>query len=165
MKIETQCLHEGYTPGNGETRVLPIYQSTTYVYDSTEHVGDLFDLTAEGHMYSRISNPTVAAVEEKIAALEGGVGALCTSSGQAANLIAMLTILKSGDHMISTGTIYGGTVNLWAVTFRRFGIEVTFVDADAPKRRSKRRSAPIQRWYSAKPCKPLHCRAGYRKDG
>ena len=80
MKIETQCLHEGYTPGNGETRVLPIYQSTTYVYDSTEHVGDLFDLTAEGHMYSRISNPTVAAVEEKIAALEGGVGALCTSS-------------------------------------------------------------------------------------
>ena len=95
MKIETQCLHEGYTPGNGETRVLPIYQSTTYVYDSTEHVGDLFDLTAEGHMYSRISNPTVAAVEEKIAALEGGVGALCTSSGQAANLIAMLTILKS----------------------------------------------------------------------
>lgn len=133
MKIETQCLHEGYTPGNGETRVLPIYQSTTYVYDSTEHVGDLFDLTAEGHMYSRISNPTVAAVEEKIAALEGGVGALCTSSGQAANLIAMLTILKSGDHMISTGTIYGGTVNLWAVTFRRFGIEVTFVDADAPE--------------------------------
>lgn len=133
MKIETQCLHEGYTPGNGETRVLPIYQSTTYVYDSTEHVGDLFDLTAEGHMYSRISNPTVAAVEEKIAALEGGVGALCTSSGQAANLIAMLTILKSGDHMISTGTIYGGTVNLWAVTFQRFGIEVTFVDADAPE--------------------------------
>ena len=132
MKIETQCLHEGYTPGNGETRVLPIYQSTTYVYDSTEHVGDLFDLTAEGHMYSRISNPTVAAVEEKIAALEGGVGALCTSSGQAANLIAMLTILKSGDHMISTGTIYGGTVNLWAVTFQRFGIEVTFVDAGAP---------------------------------
>lgn len=133
MKIETQCLHEGYTPGNGETRVLPIYQSTTYVYDSTEHVGDLFDLTAEGHMYSRISNPTVAAVEKKIAALEGGVGALCTSSGQAANLIAMLTILKSGDHMISTGTIYGGTVNLWAVTFQRFGIEVTFVDADAPE--------------------------------
>ena len=133
MKIETQCLHDGYTPGNGETRVLPIYQSTTYVYDSTEHVGDLFDLTAEGHMYSRISNPTVAAVEEKIAALEGGVGALCTSSGQAANLIAMLTILKSGDHMISTGTIYGGTVNLWAVTFQRFGIEVTFVDADAPE--------------------------------
>ena len=134
MKIETQCLHEGYTPGNGETRVLPIYQSTTYVYDSTEHVGDLFDLTAEGHMYSRISNPTVAAVEEKIAALEGGVGALCTSSGQAANLIAMLTILKSGDHMISTGTIYGGTVNHWAVTFQRFGIEVTFVDADAPEK-------------------------------
>ena len=131
MRIDTQCVHEGYTPKNGEPRVLPIYQSTTYVYDSTDHVGDLFDLTAEGHMYSRISNPTVAAVEAKIAAMEGGVGALCTSSGQAANLIAMLTILKSGDHMISTGTIYGGTVNLWAVTFKRFGIEVTFVDADA----------------------------------
>lgn len=133
MKIETQCLHEGYTPENGAPRALPIYQSTTYVYDSTKHVGELFDLTAEGHMYSRISNPTVACVEDKIAVLEGGIGALCTSSGQAANLIAMLTILQSGDHFISTGTIYGGTVNLWAVTFKRFGIEVTFVDADAPE--------------------------------
>lgn len=131
MNIETQCLHEGYTPQNGEPRTLPIYQSTTYVYDSTEHVGKLFDLSVEGHMYSRISNPTVACVEEKITALEGGVGALCTSSGQAANLIAMLTILKCGDHLVSTGTIYGGTVNLWAVTFKRFGIEVTFVDASA----------------------------------
>ncbi len=131
MKLETQCLHEGYTPGNGDTRTLPIYQSTTYTYDSTDHIGALFDLTAPGHMYSRISNPTVDAVEQKIAALEGGVGALCTSSGQAATLIAVLNILNAGDHLVSTGTIYGGTINLLAVTLKRLGIETTFVDADA----------------------------------
>ncbi len=108
MKIETQCLHEGYHPKNGEPRVLPIYQSTTYTYDSTEHIGKLFDLTADGHMYSRISNPTVAAVEEKIAAMEGGVGALCTTSGQAASLISLLNIMKAGDHFISVSSIYGG---------------------------------------------------------
>ncbi len=131
MKIETQCLHAGYEPGNGETRVLPIYQSTTYKYDSTEHVGKLFDLTADGHMYSRISNPTVAAVEQKIAALEGGVGALCTTSGQAASLISLLNIVNAGDHFITASTIYGGTVNLFAVTLKRLGIECTFVDANA----------------------------------
>ena len=96
MKIETKCLHEGYKPKNGETRALPIYQSTTYTYDSTDQVGQLFDLTAEGHMYSRISNPTVGAVEEKIASLEGGIGALCTTSGQAASMISILNILLSG---------------------------------------------------------------------
>ncbi|GAA0078201.1 O-acetylhomoserine aminocarboxypropyltransferase/cysteine synthase [Clostridium sp. CTA-5] len=131
MNIETKCLHEGYYPKNGEPRVLPIYQSTTYTYDSTEHIGKLFDLTADGHMYSRISNPTVGAVEEKIASLEGGVGALCTTSGQAASLISILNILKSGDHFISASTIYGGTINLFAVTLKRFGIECTFVDPDA----------------------------------
>lgn len=130
MKIETKCLHEGYHPQNGQPRALPIYQSTTYTYDSTEHIGQLFDLTAEGHMYSRISNPTVGAVEEKIAALEGGVGALCTSSGQAASLISLLNILKSGDHFISAATIYGGTINLFAVTLKKFGIECTFVNPD-----------------------------------
>jgi len=131
MRIETQCLHEGYHPKNGEPRVLPIYQSTTYTYDSTEHIGKLFDLTAEGHMYSRISNPTVGAVEEKIAAMEGGVGALCTTSGQAASLISLINIMKSGDHFISVSTIYGGTINLFAVTLKRFGIECTFVSPDA----------------------------------
>ncbi len=131
MKIETKCLHAGYEPKNGETRVLPIYQSTTYKYDSTEHIGKLFDLTAEGHMYSRISNPTVEAVEKKIAEMEGGVGALCTTSGQAASLLSLLNIMKSGDHFISAATIYGGTVNLFAVTLQRFGIECTFVDPDA----------------------------------
>lgn len=131
MRSETKCLHSGYTPGNGEPRALPIYQSTTYTYDSTEHIGKLFDLTAEGHMYSRISNPTVEAVEKKIADLEGGVGALCTTSGQAASTIALMNILKAGDHFISAATIYGGTVNLFAVTLKRFGIDCTFVDPEA----------------------------------
>jgi O-acetylhomoserine (thiol)-lyase len=133
MRIETQCLHEGYHPGNGEPSALPIYQSTTYRYDSTEHIGKLFDLTAAGHMYSRISNPTVAAVEDKIAAMEGGVGALCTTSGQAATLISLMNILKEGDHFISTASIYGGTINLFAVTMKRFGIECTFVDQELPE--------------------------------
>jgi len=132
MKQETKCLHAGYEPKNGEPRALPIYQSTTFKYDSTKHIGDLFDLTAAGHFYSRLSNPTVEAVEKKIAALEGGVGAMCTSSGQAASFTALATILKAGDHFISTATIYGGTVNLFAVTMKRFGIECTFVDGDAP---------------------------------
>lgn len=131
MKFESKCLHAGYEPKNGEPRVLPIYQSTTYKYDSTDYVGQLFDLTAPGHMYSRISNPTVEAVENKIAALEGGVGALCTTSGQSASFIALMNILESGDHVVSSSTIYGGTVNLFAITFKKFGIEVTFVDPDA----------------------------------
>lgn len=133
MKVETKCLHAGYEPKNGEPRALPIYQSTTYKYDSTEFVGKLFDLTAEGHMYSRISNPTVDAVEKKIAALEGGVGALCTTSGQSATFIALLNLLESGDHLVTSSTIYGGTVNLFSITLKKFGIEVTFVNPDASK--------------------------------
>ena len=131
MKIETKCLHEGYEPKNGEPRVLPICQSTTFTYDSTEKIGDLFDLTSDGFFYSRLANPTVDCVEKKIAALEGGVGALCTSSGQAATTLAILNILNAGDSFIATSTIYGGTINLFAVTFKRFGIECIFVDADA----------------------------------
>lgn len=131
MKIETKCLHEGYHPGNGEPRVLPICQSTTYKYNSTDEVGKLFDLSSNGYFYSRIANPTVGAVEEKIASLEGGVGALCTTSGQAASLISIMNILKAGDHIVSVATIYGGTINLFAVTLKKFGIECTFVDADA----------------------------------
>lgn len=131
MKIETQALHAGYTPKNGEPRALPIYQSTTYKYDKTADIGALFDLTAEGHMYSRISNPTVACVEAKIAEMEGGIGALCTTSGQAANLLAVLNICSAGDSFIATTTIYGGTINLFAVTLKRFGIECIFVDAEA----------------------------------
>ena len=131
MKIESKCLHAGYEPKNGEPRVLPIYQSTTYKYDSTDFVGQLFDLTAEGHMYSRISNPTVDAVEKKIAALEGGVGALCTTSGQSATFLALMNVLESGDHLVASSTIYGGSVNLLSITFRKFGIEVSYVDPDA----------------------------------
>ncbi len=132
MNIETKCLHEGYIPKNGEPRVVPIVQSTTYVFDSTEHIGQLFNMPTE-HMYSRISNPTVEAVEKKIAALEGGVGAICTSSGQAASLLSILNICSAGDSFISTSTIYGGTINLFAVTLKKFGIECIFVDADAPE--------------------------------
>lgn len=131
MNIETKCLHEGYKPGNGEPVALPIYQSTTYRYDNTNEIGKLFDLTADGHMYSRISNPTVACVEDKIASLEGGVGALCTTAGQAATLISVLNIVNAGDHIISSATIYGGTINLFAVTLKRLGIECTFVDPDS----------------------------------
>lgn len=125
---ETKCIQSGYRPGNGEPRVLPIYQSTTYAYDSADFLGDLFDLKAPGHMYSRISNPTVDCVEKKIADLEGGTGAVLTSSGQAANLLAILNITSAGQNIISLGAIYGGTVNLFAVTLKKLGIEVRFVD-------------------------------------
>ena len=130
MEIESKCLYSGYKPENGGPQTLPIYQSTTFKYNSTEQVAKLFDLTENGFFYSRIGNPTVDAVEQKIADLEGGVGALLTSSGQAANFIAILNILSAGDHMISSNEIYGGTFNLFAVTLKRMGIEVTFVDQD-----------------------------------
>lgn len=131
MEFETKCLHAGYQPGDGEPRVLPITQSTTYTYGSTEEIGKLFDLEEAGYFYTRLANPTTGAVEEKIAALEGGVGALCTASGQAATFYALLNILETGDHLISSSYIYGGTYNLFAHTFRKMGIEVTFVDQDA----------------------------------
>ena len=130
MRDETKCLHSGYTPGNGDPRVMPIVQSTTYVFDSTEHIGELFDMPTEC-MYSRFANPTTDAVEKKLADLEGGVGAMCTSSGQAASMFSILNLCKAGDSFISTSTIYGGTVNLFAVTLKRFGIECIFVDAEA----------------------------------
>ena len=131
MNIETKCLHAGYTPKNTEPRVVPIVQSTTYVYDSTDDVAAVFDDPTKSLIYSRFENPTVMAVEDKIAALEGGVGAMCTSSGQAASLCSILNICKAGDSIISTTAIYGGTVNLFAVTFKRMGIECIFVSPDA----------------------------------
>ena len=130
MKIETKCIQEGYKPKNGEPRVLPIYQSTTFKYDSSEYMGKLFDLEAEGFFYTRLANPTVACVEEKIAALEGGVGAMMTSSGQAATLMAVMTIAKAGDHVVCSAAVYGGTFNLLGVTLQKFGIDVTFVNPD-----------------------------------
>ena len=131
MKIETKCVQEGYKPKNGEPRVLPIYQSTTYKYDSADYMGKLFDLEAEGFFYTRLANPTVACVEEKIAKLEGGVGAMMTSAGQAATLIAVMTIAGAGDHIVCSAAVYGGTFNLLGVTLKKFGINVTFVDPDA----------------------------------
>ena len=131
MKTESLCLHAGYEPGNGEPRVLPIAQSTTFRYATTAEVAKLFDLAEAGFFYSRLGNPTVDAVERKIAALEGGVGALCTSSGQAASMLSVLNVARSGDHVVSASSIYGGTFNLFAVTLKRMGIEVTFVDQNA----------------------------------
>lgn len=131
MKQETKCLHEGYSPKNGEPRVVPIVQSTTYVYDSTKAVGDVFDDPTLSLIYSRFENPTTDAVEKKIAALEGGVAAMCTSSGQAASLVSILNLCSAGDSFISASTIYGGTVNLFAVTLKKMGIECIFVSPDA----------------------------------
>lgn len=127
MRIETKCVQEGYRPENGQPRILPIYQSTTYKFDSAEHLGKLFDLEVEGHMYTRISNPTVEMVEKKIASLEGGVGAMCTSSGQAANLLAILNICSAGQNFVCASAIYGGTINLYAFTLKKLGIEARFV--------------------------------------
>lgn len=134
MKIETSCVQAGYTPKNGEARVLPIYQSTTFKYDNCDYMGKLFDLEAEGYFYTRLANPTVGAVENKIAELEGGVGAMMTSSGQAATLIAVMTMCSEGDHIVCSAKVYGGTFNLLGVTLKRFGIDVTFVDPDADEK-------------------------------
>ncbi len=129
MKDETKCLHSGYTPKNGEPRVLPIVQSTTYAYDSAAEVAAIFDDPTKGLCYSRFGNPTVMAVEEKIADLEGGVGAMCTTSGQAASLLSVLNICKAGDSFISVSEIYGGTINLFAFTLKKLGIECIFVSS------------------------------------
>ena len=131
---ETICIQGGYEPKNGEPRILPIFQSTTYKYDEADEVAKLFDLEAAGHMYSRISNPTVEALEKKIAEMEGGVGAMATSSGQAANLIAVLTICNAGEHVLAMSNLYGGTFTLFTSTLKKMGIEVTFVDHRADDR-------------------------------
>lgn len=132
MRPETMCIQAGYEPKNGSPRALPIYQSTTFTFDSTEHVGALFDLTAGDAFYTRLGNPTIDYVEKKIAALEGGVGALCTGSGQAASMLSVMNIAEAGDHIIAASAIYGGTMNLLGVTLKKFGVDVTFVDGDAP---------------------------------
>lgn len=130
MKDETKCLHSGYRPENGGPGVMPIVQSTTYRFDSTDHIAALFDKPTEC-MYSRFANPTVDAVEKKIAELEGGVGAMCTSSGQAASLLSVLNLCSAGDSFVCSSAIYGGTINLFAVTLKRFGIECIFVHPEA----------------------------------
>ena len=130
MKMETKCLHEGYKPENGGPGVMPIVQSTPYRFDSTAHIAGQFDMPPE-FMYSRFANPTCDAVEKKIASLEGGAGAMLTSSGQAANLLAILNLCSAGDSFIAASTIYGGTINLFGVTLKKFGIECIWADAEA----------------------------------
>ncbi len=131
LKDATLCLHAGYQPKKGEPRMLPIIQSTTFKYDNSDQMGRLFDLEEDGYFYTRLANPTNDAVAAKICALEGGVAAMLTSSGQAANFFAMFNICNAGDHIVSAATIYGGTSNLLTVTMKKMGIDVTLVDPDA----------------------------------
>ncbi len=131
MKIDSVCVQGGYRPGNGEPRQIPIVQSTTFKYDTSEDMGRLFDLEASGYFYSRLQNPTNDYVAAKIAQLEGGTAAMLTGSGQAANFYALFNICGCGDHIVSSATIYGGTYNLISVTMKRMGIDVTFVSPDA----------------------------------
>ena len=131
FKTATLCVQAGWEPKNGESRVLPIYQSTTFKYDNTEEMADLFDLKKDGYFYTRLANPTNDAVARKIAALEGGVGAVLTSSGQAANFYAVFNICEAGDHIVTSNEIYGGTYNLFGVTLPKLGIECTFVSPEA----------------------------------
>lgn len=128
---ETLCIQAGYQPKSGEPRILPLYQSTTYKYDDADEVGKLFDLETEGHMYTRISNPTVEAFEKKITEMEGGVGAVATSSGQAATLLAILTICQHGQHVLAMSNLYGGTFTLFTSTLKKLGIEVSFINPDS----------------------------------
>jgi O-acetylhomoserine (thiol)-lyase len=129
--IETKCIQSGWQPKNGEPRVLPIYQSTTYKYETSDEMGKLFDLEKEGYFYTRLQNPTNDMVAEKICELEGGVAAMLTSSGQAANYYAVFNICETGDHVVLSSTVYGGTFNLLTVTMKKMGIECTIVDPDA----------------------------------
>lgn len=130
MEKETECIHAGYNPKNGEPRMIPIIQSTTFKYDTSEDMGKLFDLEANGYFYTRLQNPTNDYVANKICVLEGGSAAMLTSSGQAANFYAIFNIASSGDHVVASNSIYGGTYNLFNVTMRKMGIEFTFVDPD-----------------------------------
>ena len=130
-KIGTKCVQSGYTPKNGEPRILPIYQSTTFKYENAEQMGRLFDLEEDGYFYTRLANPTNDAVAKKIAELEGGVAAILTSSGQAASFYSMFNIAGAGDHIISSAAIYGGTFNLLDVTMRKLGIDVTFISPES----------------------------------
>lgn len=128
--LETVCIHGGWKAKKGEPQQLPIYQSTTFKYETSEQMARLFDLEDEGYFYTRLANPTNDAVAKKICALEGGVGAMLTSSGQAANFYAVFNICQAGDHFITSNSIYGGTYNLFGVTMKKLGIECTFIDTD-----------------------------------
>lgn len=145
QSLDTICIQGGWQPKNGEPRVLPIYQSTTFKYETSEQMGRLFDLEENGYFYTRLANPTNDAVANKICALEGGVAAMLTSSGQAANMYAVLNVCSAGDHIVSAATIYGGTSNLFTVTLKRFGIECTLVDPDASEEELEKAFQPNTR--------------------
>lgn len=150
MKDNTKCLHAGYTPKNSEPRVVPIVQSTTYVFDSTDDVAAVFDDPTKALIYSRFANPTVMAVEEKIADLEGGIAAMCTSSGQAANLLAILNICSAGDSVVASSQIYGGTINLFSFTLKNLASIATTLMLMHPKRKLIRQYAQIPRQFLEK---------------
>ena len=142
MKIDTLCVQGGWSPKCGEPRQVPIYSSTTFKYDTTQHMADLFDLKASGYFYTRLANPTNDEVAKKIAALEGGVAAILTSSGQAASTFSILNLCNAGDHVVSSAQIYGGTFNLFAVSLKKLGIEFTFVDPDASEKEIQKAFRP-----------------------
>ena len=145
MKINTKCIQSGYQPKNGEARILTIWQSTTFKYDSSTEMGMLFDLEKSGYFYSRLQNPTCDAVAAKICDLEGGIAAMLTSSGQAANFIALFNICPTGSHIVASSAIYGGTFNLLGVTMKKMGIDVTFVDPDADEKTLEKAFRPETR--------------------
>ncbi|MDU1889357.1 MAG: O-acetylhomoserine aminocarboxypropyltransferase/cysteine synthase family protein [Dysgonomonas sp.] len=149
QNLETICVQAGWNPKKGEPRVLPIYQSTTFKYETSEQMAQLFDLEASGYFYTRLQNPTNDAVAAKIAALEGGVGAMLTSSGQAASFYSIFNICSAGDHVVSASAIYGGTFNLFAVTLKKLGIEVTFIDQDASAEEIKKAFRPNTKVFFA----------------
>ena len=147
MKTDSICVQGGWQPKNGEPRMLPIYQSTTFRYETSEEMGDLFDLKKDGYFYTRLQNPTCDTVAAKICELEGGAAAMLTSSGQAATLMAVMNICQAGDHVICSAKCYGGTSNLLTVTLKRFGLEVTWWIRTSRQRSWRRPSSPIQRPY------------------
>ncbi|MBR3844715.1 MAG: O-acetylhomoserine aminocarboxypropyltransferase/cysteine synthase, partial [Clostridia bacterium] len=142
QKIGTVCVQGGYTPGNGEPRQIPIIQSTTFKYATSQDMGKLFDLEASGYFYSRLQNPTCDMVANKICQLEGGTAAMLTSSGQAANFFAIFNIASAGDHVVASSAIYGGTYNLFSVTMKRMGIDFTFVQPNASEEELRKAFKP-----------------------
>ena len=155
LRMETLAIQAGYSPASGEPRQIPIVQSTTFRYATSEDMGKLFDLEASGYFYSRLQNPTCDYVAAKITQLEGGTAGMLTSSGQAANFFALFNLASCGDHIVSSSTIYGGTFNLMDVTMRRMGVDVTFLSPTAPRKSSTPPSVPTPRWCSARPSPTL----------
>ena len=155
-RMSTKCVQAGYTPGNGEPRQIPIIQSTTFKYETSEDMGKLFDLEASGYFYSRLQNPTNDYVAAKIAELEGGSAAMLTSSGQAANFFALFNICEAGSHIVASSSIYGGTFNLIDVTMKKMGVEATFVSPDCTEESWMQPFRKIQEPYLEKPLQTRH---------